>query len=78
MTAAKLQASSRVAEMERGLCVLKDEVKGLKSQEQNVAQLVESFFSNIEAAVLHQKECLLQQLRTHTEELGSSLEARIR
>jgi len=58
--------------------MLQDEVKGLKSQEQNVTQLVESFFSNIEAAILRQKECLLQQLRTHTEELGSSLEARIR
>ena len=78
MTAAKLQASSSVAELERGVCILKDEVTGLKAQEKNVTQLVENFFSDVEAAIISQKKHLLQQLRAHTEEIGSSLEAKIR
>lgn len=74
----KLQASSKVMELERGLQLLKDEQQRLKSQEENVSHLVESFFGSIEAALQTQKEQLLQELGRHTADINGTLETHIR
>lgn len=65
-------------ELERGLQLLKDEQQRLKSQEENVSHLVESFFGSIEATLQTQKEQLLQELGRHTADINGTLETHIR
>ena len=74
----KLQASSKVMELERGLLLLKDEQQRLKSQEENVSRMVESFFGSIEAALQTQKEQLLKELCGHTADINGTLATHIR
>ena len=74
----KLQASSKVSELERGLLLLKDEQQWVKSQKESVSQLVEECFRNIEVALQRQKEQLLQELSAHTADISGVLETHIK
>ena len=78
LRAVRMQTRSRVTEIERRLRLMKDEQEGVRTQAQASSRLVEEFFGNIEAVIRRQRDLLLQDLKSHTNELNSSLDIHIR
>lgn len=74
----KLQAASRMSELERDLLMLRSEETCVREQEQRAHKAIEEFFGSIEAALRQQKDHLLQQLTSNVGEVVDAIATQIR
>lgn len=74
----KQKVVSRASELERHVKLLSEEYNFLKTQKNQVTQVVNDFYSQIEEVLHRQKEMLLSELNVQTDEVASGVDTRMR
>ena len=75
---ARIQALGHVTELERRLCLVKDEQEAVRVQNQSSVRVIEEYFANLETALRRQRDLLLQDLHSHSASLHKVIEVQVR